>query len=73
MRELPLIPTRGEVCDCVVSSLETDLAAKGAVVPPVRVRRVASIREGAMGKASLILSGVPQPARKEPSGVSRTP
>jgi hypothetical protein len=49
----------------MVSSLERELAAQGAIVPSVRVRRVASIPKGEMAKAPLILAGVPQPAREE--------
>lgn len=52
--------------DTLVSSLEKELAAQGAVVPPVRVRRVPSVPKGAMGKAPLIMAGVPQLVREQP-------
>lgn len=54
------------VDDTLVSSLEKELAAQGAIVPPVRVRRVPSIPKGVTGKAPLIRADVPYPAREEP-------
>ena len=51
--------------DIVVSSLEREPSARGAIVSPVRVRRVASIPKGEMGKAPLLLASVWQPAREE--------
>jgi phenylacetate-coenzyme A ligase PaaK-like adenylate-forming protein len=55
----------GFVDGTLASALEKELAAQGAVVPKVEVRRVPSIPKGAMGKASLIRVGAPQPAGEE--------
>ena len=45
----------------LVDSLKRELAAQGAIVPPVKVRRVPTIPRTIVGKAPLIKSYMPTP------------
>jgi phenylacetate-coenzyme A ligase PaaK-like adenylate-forming protein len=50
----------------LADALRRELAAQGAVVPPVRVQRVPTIPRGAAGKTPLVRSNMPRPAMNEP-------
>jgi phenylacetate-CoA ligase len=58
----------GFVDATLVDSLRRELEAKGAMVPPVKVKRVPTIPRTAVGKAPLIKSFVPasEILREEP-------
>jgi len=55
----------------IAETLRRELASRGAVVPEIRVRRVAAIPRGATGKAPLIRRQVPP--RVSPPAVSNSP
>jgi len=48
----------------LIDSLRQELGAQGAIVPPVKVKRVPNIPRTTVGKASLIKARVPGPRRK---------
>jgi putative adenylate-forming enzyme len=48
----------------LIDSLRQELAAQGAIVPPVKVRHVPTIPRTTIGKAPLIKARVPGPRRK---------
>ena len=59
----------------LIDLLQRELRAQGAIVPPVKVRRVPNIPRTAVGKASLIKSevSVNTPQAKRKRGVARPP